>query len=223
VGVTARGPLLVAHRAGNDLHALRAAEQAGVDLVEADVWWWRGRLEVRHSKTMGPIPLLWDRWMLAPGWTRRLTLEALVRATQPGTELMLDLKGSASELPGLVLDAMARDAPGRAYTVSSQWWDQLQPFEGVEQARAVYSIGNERMREAIEVRLGGRVADGIAIHERMLTAARVERLRELASTLFSWPINDRRRFDELVGWGVNGIISDRYASLLRAGDHAVEP
>jgi len=212
--------LLVAHRAGNDLHELRAAEEAGVDLVEADVWWWRGRLEVRHSKTMGRIPLLWDRWSLERGWKPRLTFEALVRASHPQTELMIDLKGAHSELSRLVMDTMAREAPGRAYCVSSQWWQQLEPFEAVEAARVVYSVGNDRMRQDLEARLTGRVADGIAIHQRLLSPGRVERLRELASTVFSWPINDRRRFDELVAWGVNGIISDRYARLIEPGRRA---
>lgn len=215
--------LMVAHRAGNDLEALRAAEAAGADLVEADVWWWRGRLEVRHTKTMGPIPLLWDRWLLAPGWTPRLTLEDLLRAARPQTELMLDLKGSAIGLSALVRETMAREAPDRAYTVSSQWWDQLLPFESVEAARVVYSIGNERMRAAIGSRLAGRLADGVAIHERLLTPAWVERLRGIASTVFSWPINNRRRLDELVGWGVNGIISDQYEALFRLGDHPRRP
>lgn len=44
-------PLAIAHRAGNDLRALGAAARAGVDLIEADIWPWRGRLEVRHLKT----------------------------------------------------------------------------------------------------------------------------------------------------------------------------
>jgi glycerophosphoryl diester phosphodiesterase len=45
-----RPRLVVAHRAGNDLARLRAALDAGADLVEADIHAFRGRLEVRHHK-----------------------------------------------------------------------------------------------------------------------------------------------------------------------------
>ena len=86
-------PFVVAHRAGNDLGILRRAEALAPRLVEADLHLRRGRVEVRHLKTLGPLPLLWDRWRLAPGWRPRLELPALLEAAAPGTELMLDLKG----------------------------------------------------------------------------------------------------------------------------------
>ena len=31
---------------------------------EADVHLFRGRLEVRHAKTLGPLPILWEKWYL---------------------------------------------------------------------------------------------------------------------------------------------------------------
>ena len=64
--------ILVAHRAGNDLKRLHEAEALGIAHIEADVRLWRGRLEVRHLKTLGPIPVLWDRWRLAK--TSRVTV-----------------------------------------------------------------------------------------------------------------------------------------------------
>ena len=48
-------PFVVAHRAGNDLTDLRAAELLGNTVVEADVLLHRGRLEVRHPRTLGPV------------------------------------------------------------------------------------------------------------------------------------------------------------------------
>ena len=79
----------MAHRAGNDLARLREAERLGA-VVEADVRLWRGRLEVRHLKTIGPVPILWDRWELASPFAPRLELHALLAAARPGTQLMLD-------------------------------------------------------------------------------------------------------------------------------------
>ena len=52
-----------------------------------------GRLEIRHEKTVGPIPILWDRWKLAAPWSPRLLLDDLLDAAADDTELLLDLKG----------------------------------------------------------------------------------------------------------------------------------
>src|SRR5437763_5061456 len=73
-----RQPLLIAHRVGNSPSAIPAAVAAGADLIEADVHLYRRRLEVRHTKTMGVLPWLWDRWYLVPAATERLVLAALV-------------------------------------------------------------------------------------------------------------------------------------------------
>ena len=54
--------LAIAHRAGNSLAGLREANRLGADVIECDVHAYRGRLEVRHLKTAGPLPFLWDRW-----------------------------------------------------------------------------------------------------------------------------------------------------------------
>lgn len=216
-------PLLVAHRAGNTLETLRAAESAAVDLVEADVWLGGGAGEVRHAKTMGPVPLLWDRWLLAPGWTPRLLLADVLHAARASTEFMFDLKGHRAALPGLVAETMRRVAPGRPYTVSSQSWELLDHFGAMDHVRVVYSIGSGRMLRALPSRLGGRHPDAVGIHQRMLDAARVADLRALAPAVFSWPVNDRTRFDELVGWGVTGLISDRWVSIGQSGERAPAP
>src|SRR4051812_45642760 len=91
----ALSPFIVAHRAGNDLDLLRRAESVRPRLIEADVHLFRGRLEVRHLKTLGPLPVLWDRWYLAPPGTPRLELHQVLAAAGPETALMLDLKGGA--------------------------------------------------------------------------------------------------------------------------------
>ena len=78
-------PFLVAHRAGNRLVDLWAAEHLRSALVEADVRLYRGRLEVRHLKTAGPLPVLWDRWQLVAPWRPRLQLYELLAATSDET------------------------------------------------------------------------------------------------------------------------------------------
>jgi hypothetical protein len=50
--------LAIAHRAGNSLSVLHAANCLHVDVIECDVHHYRGRLEGRHLKTAEPLPFL---------------------------------------------------------------------------------------------------------------------------------------------------------------------
>lgn len=208
-------PIAIAHRAGNGLDALRLAQAAGVDLIEADVWLHRGRLEVRHLKTMGPVPLLWDRWTLVRGWIERLRLAALFEAAEAAAELMLDLKGSDRRLSAAVIEAMERFIPGRPVTVCSRNWALLDAFAGRPEVRVVHSVGSAGQLRALS-RLGlGRDELAISIHERLLTPATVRDLTRRAGLIMTWPINTPARMTELIAQGVNGIISDDLALLAR--------
>jgi glycerophosphoryl diester phosphodiesterase len=201
-------PLAIAHRAGNELPLLRAAEEAGVDLVEADVWSWRGRLEVRHTKTMGPVPLLWDRWKLAPGWTHRLTLDEVLKTASARTEFMFDLKGSDPLLPDRLIQAVNETAPGRRFTVCSQSWDLLEPFRDHPEVRVAHSIGGEKQLGMVWPRLTWHGHHVISIHRKLLSPQTVRLLKERAEMVFTWPINTAEALREVVDWGVDGVISD---------------
>lgn len=202
-------PFVVAHRAGNDLARLRAAEELGVDLVEADVrLWWR-RLEVRHLKTLGPLPVLWDRWELANPFAPRLQLRDLLTRIRPGTGLMLDLKGVESRLAGLVL---AELPPGRPVTISARNPRLLEPFAGQEHVRRIRSVGSPRgMRALLRRDLAG--LDGVAADVRLLDAGTVAELRDRTGCVLAWPVNDAERATALIDLGVEGLISDRPEAL----------
>ena len=55
-------PFVVAHRGGNWLHTMRRAEGLGISLIEADLRLFHARIDVRHLKSVGPLPPFWDRW-----------------------------------------------------------------------------------------------------------------------------------------------------------------
>jgi glycerophosphoryl diester phosphodiesterase len=212
--VTARPrPLAIAHRAGNELSTLRAAEQAGADLVEADVWFYRGRLEVRHLKTMGPIPLLWDRWKLAPASTPRLLLPQLLEAAGPAVQLMFDLKGTDGRLPGALLDATSAHLPGRPFTVCSQSWELLEALHDLPLVRVAHSVGSRRQLARLPARLPSPGQHMISIHFKLLSDAVVASLRERAGTIITWPINTRERFEQVANWGVDGFTTDNLELL----------
>jgi glycerophosphoryl diester phosphodiesterase len=202
-------PFFVAHRAGNDLARLRAAEELGHALVEADVRLFRGRLEVRHLKTLGPIPVLWDRWQLANPFAPRLVLAELLTAAPPGVELMLDLKGRNPRLATDVLAALRPTLGVRNVTVCARAWKLLEPFEALPSVRTIHSVGTARQLQAL-IRLGGtRRLQGISIHERLLTPATVVELRSIADLVLTWPANAAGRARELAAMGVDGLITDR--------------
>lgn len=199
---------ILAHRAGNDLSGLRAAEELGVDAIEADVRLFRGRLEVRHLKTVGPVRIYWDRWRLCGPGAAILDLDTLLAAAAPTTRLMLDLKGFDRRLGRAVLGALERHPDARV-TLCARHWRHLAAFEGRQNVRLVRSVGNRTQLRAVRRLLATRPLDGISIHRRLLTPALVTELRERVPLVLSWPVNTVELAALLAGWGVNGLISDR--------------
>jgi glycerophosphoryl diester phosphodiesterase len=209
-------PFVVAHRAGNDLARLRAAEALRLPLVEADVHLFAGRLEVRHLKTVGPIPILWDRWELAAPWAPRMVLDELLAAVSPGTELMLDLKGHDARLPARIAEALETAALRGRLTVCSQDWRLLEPLSARPDIRVVHSVGNARQLARLWRRDDGLA--GVSIHQRLLDADVVEELRRRAAVVLSWPVETVAQARRLTAWGVQGLISRHFEDLAGALD-----
>jgi glycerophosphoryl diester phosphodiesterase len=184
--------------------------------IEADVRLHRGRLEVRHLKTVGPLPILWDRWKLAAPWQHRLQLHELLSATAAETELLLDLKGPRKELGKRVLDTIRPYLDERRFTVCARSWRVLETFARLP-VRSVYSVGNARQLRRIQRRFAGERLDGISIHERLLHRDSVVSVRAIADVIITWPVNVPERARELLRLGVDGLITDDVAGLASAG------
>ncbi len=121
--------LAVAHRAGNSMARLHSAVALGADVIEADVHSYRGRLEIRHLKTLGPLPWLWDRWELHPASAPRTGLHDLLQAADGGATFMLDLKGRRAEIGDRVARMLHAYAPGRPVLICSRYWPALRPLD----------------------------------------------------------------------------------------------
>ena len=205
-------PLAIAHRAGNDLDDAWEAFRAGADLIETDVWSYRGRLELRHVKTMGPLPLLWDRWTLEPGWRKRLVLEDLLRALPIEAGLFLDLKGNDPNLGRTVVDAIQHEQPlrkpGRKPILCGRNWRQLDPVSGNPEVMTFYSVGSDQELAAVWERLRRMPQPAISIHCRYLTPEIIGRLKDLGTTIVTWPINSITSARRLHDLQVDGFTSD---------------
>jgi glycerophosphoryl diester phosphodiesterase len=195
---------------------LSIAAALGLPLAEADVHAYRGRLEVRHLKTAGPLPVLWDRWQLASARAPRLELETLLAAGADGPELMLDLKGHDRQLPARLLRALAQTEPGRRVTVCSQDWALLEPLRGVPDLRIVRSVGNRRALGTLLAHFAGDRLEGVSIHRRLLDPAVAAELRMRADLLLSWPVESIAEGRRLAGLGVHGLISQAFEALSTA-------
>lgn len=201
-------PLVVAHRAGNELASAESALAAGADVLELDVWLHRGRLEVRHTKTAGPLPLRWDRWSLEPGWRPCPRLPELLDALPEEVPLMLDLKGWARGLPAALVTTLRQQRPGRPVLLCSRNWGLLDACRDYREAVLVHSIGSPRQLAACWPRLRQHDHDAVSIHARLLDAETVRALRRHVSLITSWPVNDARLATRLLELGIDGLTSD---------------
>jgi glycerophosphoryl diester phosphodiesterase len=214
-----REPFVVAHRAGNCLRALRDAERLGISLVEADLRLFRGRIDVRHLKSVGSLPLYWDRWRLAAPWSRHLTLDDLLRATHSRTELMLDLKGRRVELAKRVADAIAPLVAERRFTLCARAPALLEPFRELP-VRRFQSVGSARQLARLLRRGAEPGVDGVSINARLLNADALRELRRVTDLVLTWPVNRVEEAHRLGGLGVDGLISDAPSLLLAARTRA---
>jgi glycerophosphoryl diester phosphodiesterase len=201
-------PVTVAHRAGNAISTALAAESAGVDVIEADLWLHRGRLELRHSKTLGPVPIRWDRWMLETTAVPALELGELLRALRPETLVMLDLKGRHPDLPGRLRDELHKEGRGRKFLVCSQNWRMLDELQGDPNISIVRSIGSRRQLLFAWSRLSQVGYDTVSIHMRLLDATTVRRLKQHVSHVITWPVNTSKQLERVEDFGADGVISD---------------
>ncbi|HEU4812255.1 MAG TPA: glycerophosphodiester phosphodiesterase [Nocardioides sp.] len=201
--------LAIAHRAGNSLAGLHAANALGVDVIECDVHEHRGRLEVRHLKTAGPLPFLWDRWELASASAPRLGLAELIEADRHGTTFMLDVKGRRPSTARGVAKLLHERGHKRPVLVCGRWWPAVDILAALPFVRPVLSARNRYELSRLRERLGTDVpVHGVSVHLSLLDAAVVAELHERVEVVMTWPVNDLVALDAVLDIGVTGVISD---------------
>jgi hypothetical protein len=203
--------LAIAHRAGNSLAGLHQANALGVDVVECDVHEYRGRIEVRHLKTAGPLPFLWDRWELASASAPRLGLAELLAAGRQDVTFMLDLKGRRSASARSVAELIHAEGHHRDLLVCGRHWPSVDAVSVLPYVRPVLSARTQgelaRLVRLLETESGVLPA-GLSVHRSLLDAATVSRLRTRVDLLMTWPVNDVITLDRMIDIGVSGIVSD---------------
>jgi glycerophosphoryl diester phosphodiesterase len=201
--------LAIAHRAGNSLAGLHEANALGVDIIECDVHHHRGRLEVRHLKTAGPLPFLWDRWELASAAAPRLGLRELFEADRHGTTFMLDLKGRAASTGPSVATLLHDVAGHRPVLACGRYWPAVERVAQLPFVLAVLSARNRVELSRLVRRLDtDRPVHGVSLHRSLLEGPLVARLHQHVEVVMTWPVNDVTTLDAVVALGIDGVISD---------------
>jgi glycerophosphoryl diester phosphodiesterase len=211
-----REPLAIAHRAGNSLAGLRMANELGVDVIECDVRRGRGReqLEVRHLKSAGPLPFLWDRWELVPASAPRLGLHEVLAAQERGTRFMLDLKGGRrSDMAGTLARLLHRGAEQQEVLACGRQWAVIDALADLPYVRRILSARNRvelaRLRRRLAHPQRGALAEyGVSVHRSLLHRAVVAELHRSVEVVMTWPVNDMVALDAVLALGVTGVISD---------------
>jgi glycerophosphoryl diester phosphodiesterase len=232
-------PLAIAHRAGNEPRLLELVLDAGADLIETDVWLYRGRVEVRHKKSLGPY-LFWerypvssgwrspfsylrDRWRLYPGWRDRLHLNDVLPLARPETRFLLDLKGRDVGLAAALLDVVRRhraavaDGHGDAppILVCSPFWDVLEAAGQHPDVRIIYSVGRDAALARVWDKLAALPDPAVSIHVRYLgkDLPHLARFKSEGVAVITWPVNDVDLCRDLTDRGVDGLTSDTHQVL----------
>jgi len=227
-------PLAIAHAYGNRRDLVARALQAGVDMLEADVWLYGGRFWARHERRLGPLPLLADRrryaahglgpWALplGPFYLRLdvspLPMEEVVAAVAGRALLLWDAKGNHSPAQARryarhLREFLARAGAAGAVVVCGQDWGLLEAVgEGLPEALVFFTVETPRQWEALLRRPS--LPPGLSLHRSLADEARTAYLRERGVLFFCWTVDEQEEARRLLSLGAKGIISNRL-DLLR--------
>jgi glycerophosphoryl diester phosphodiesterase len=211
-------PVAIAHRFGNHPKLLRQAAEAGAAYVETDVRLYHGRLEVRHAKTLGPIPIIWDRWYIRRYPRVPLVLDNILAALPAGLGIMLDLKGRDPRMPAMILDALRRHPDAHPVMVSARFWDYLPSLREHPDLLLFHSVGRPWELRRVRPLLEQRENDAICVNYKLLSAERVRSLKQQVAMVSTWGINDDDRLQRCLEWGVDAIITDEMSILRKIAD-----
>ena len=223
-GLPSHRPLAIAHRGGNTIEDAQRTIALGCDLIETDIWYRNGHLELRHKHRLGPLPILWERWSLALA-INQLKLDDLLDTIDEDSLLFLDLKGEEEELGPAIVEEMRRTRPGHRIALCGRCYPQLDAVLGEPDVTVFYSVGEEREWPEAWPRLEAMPWPALSLHRKLATPATMDRLNAMGATVVCWAVNtvsDARRLREM---GVSGFTSDNLAllrQLVEKGDAALE-
>lgn len=231
----------IAHAYGNRRYGIEAAAAAGVDFIEADIWYRTGDIWVRHERRMPFLPLLFDRrphgvnnvgpWALPvfPKYYARLdidplTLTELLERTRGRCELLLDVKGDpAGEDARAYAQTLARSLAETQCEESVIVCGQTDVLDTVRQVAphldVRFSIEKQWQWEKLPRRLDARPGlRGVCMNRKFLSDAVARSLDQAGLKVFCWTVDDPAEARRLLQLGADGIISNSLPLLEQLDD-----
>lgn len=206
----------VAHSAANHRAPMQAAVEAGVDLIEADVWPRWNRVVSRHERGVFALPLVFDKWYARPE-IMPITLQEIISTVGDRAGLYLDLKSDNQRYLDHIVEIVGSAGMTERTAITSPHWQALSYIEA--QAPAVSSYYTviarrnlwpfwDHLDEHPEV-------NGTAMRHGLLNPDLIGALHERGLKILAWTVDSPARALQLLRWGVDGIISNRL-DLLQA-------
>jgi glycerophosphoryl diester phosphodiesterase len=211
-------PIRVAHRGGNSRRLLRRALSAGVDWIEADIWLHYGRLVARHDPALWRLPVTYSRRSVSLILAPSIVLDTLLDATRRRqTRVLIDLKGRPADLPEAIVGVLRRRDVFDRTALCGQEWEPLDRARALDpRVRVFFSLGTpEHLERYLARRRDGSAPPLASSYHALLTPATVAALKDAGSTVIAWTVDSEARARQLLGWGVDGITSNRIAMLNR--------
>jgi hypothetical protein len=230
--------LRIAHGYGNRRDRIARALAAGVDAIEADLRFHRGRIWVRHERRLPGLPLLYNYrlgavhregpWSVSAGRHffrldfAPIRLEELLSATGDRADLLLDLKrgryspAGARRFVGEALDTIDRFGDRARVSFCGGWQllDELLVQE--PRASAYYSVDRPAHLAALHARLAlGRSVPGVSIRSNLLDTGTAAFLQDAGIRFLCWDVDTLPQARSAVDLGASGILAADL-DLLRA-------
>jgi glycerophosphoryl diester phosphodiesterase len=197
--------------AGDSVRATKRALRRGADVIEIDVVLVGGHLYGGHER---PLPVVGKRVFRGP------RLDAVWKQAQRAEAIQLDLKQSSAGFVERLL-AFLEDHPHANTIVSTPSMTVVRAFRRESPwVIRLLSVPNEQAL----ARLRGSPAsiaeiDGVSIRQSILTEDDATWLKTNRLLILAWVVNDARRLNELVRFGIDAAISDNLAMIELLGGH----
>lgn len=208
---TTNAPLLYPLRAPWDVGAFTWPE---LQRLDAGTWFGYSKVPGDFSYAGEPVPSL--RQVLDQLRDRAgLLLEVKSPHLYPGIEQAI---ATELEAAGWVVDGRAE----QALIVQSFDWDSMQRYAAIHPRVPVALLGSPPQDEATWERVS-RFAFSINPSHSNIDADAVRAIQQRGFDVSVYTVNDGARMAELIDFGVNGIITDEPARLLRLRDAEIPP
>ncbi|HET8944052.1 MAG TPA: glycerophosphodiester phosphodiesterase [Dehalococcoidia bacterium] len=227
----ASGVVRIAHAYGNNRAALDVALAADVDMIEVDIWYRGGRIEIRHERRWSWLPVLGDRRgralhamgrFVVPLWggyfvrpdLGTMRLDELLERTAGRKSLLLDVKarkrGESAAFASRLAETVARHNAGSWVSVCGQYWPVIRDLRAVAPQMEVryskeYHLQWERF---VAMAPGDPGARRVCIEHRFMDAEKQGFLEQHGVDVYCWTVDDAAEAAALVERGVDGITSN---------------